>query len=234
MEISVLQPTSLQHWALDAPSAEDLVVPRCDGRLHVTSPTSSIECALPMGLDNQDRERFFFGGSSIQFDRNYAFQPSFVAALPGGRLVGPGYAVVTHDRYLIEDSYSGDHVLQQGGLFLKTQLKIQGLPETPSVPIVLQRHEAPGRRFDHGAVVVAHYWQFNYHHWLIECLPRLSAALDLAALADCPIVVPERLLPFQRDSLELLGVPRERLLHFDGSDWQFDTLYFPSIGNFSP
>ncbi len=40
-------------------------------------------------------------------------------------------------------------------------------------------------------------------------------------------------MPFQRDALRLLRIPESRLLPFDGGDWRFRTLYFPSISNFS-
>jgi hypothetical protein len=232
--ISVFQPASMREWAEHVDGIQALTADTCAGRYLSVDSARSIECQSPLCLTDPADERFFFGKPAAQFNRSYGFSETYVAALPHARLVGPGYVVVSHDRCVVSDSYSGEHVLQEGGRFLATRLNVRGPGEVDAVPIVLLRETTRPRPIDQPCVAVAHYWHFNYHHWLIDCLPRLRPALDEPALNDALVLVPNRLTGFQQDSLALFGIPGDRLHRFDGNDDRFDTLYFPSIGNFSP
>ncbi len=52
----------------------------------------------------------------------------------------------------------------------------------------------------------------NYYHWLIDYLPRLLLAIKYVDISKFQIVVNKPLLPFQRESLALLGLHESRLL----------------------
>ena len=52
----------------------------------------------------------------------------------------------------------------------------------------------------------------NYYHWLIDFLPRLLLARKYADISKFQIIVNRPLLPFQRESLALLGLDDGRLL----------------------
>jgi hypothetical protein len=56
-------------------------------------------------------------------------------------------------------------------------------------------------------------WCHNFFHWLFEALPRL-AVLEASGVNFERLIVPERLAPFQLETLELLGFGRDRLLPF--------------------
>lgn len=51
----------------------------------------------------------------------------------------------------------------------------------------------------------------NYYHWLTDYLPRLAADEAQAPWRDLPLVVNSHLTPYQRRSLELLGIDPARL-----------------------
>jgi hypothetical protein len=70
-------------------------------------------------------QQFFFGKPGAEFNLDYEFSSTYLAALPHARLVGPAYVVVSHDRQVIDESYSGDSILQSGGHFLKRTLKVE-------------------------------------------------------------------------------------------------------------
>ena len=80
-------------------------------------------------------------------------------------------------------------------------------------------------------------WSVNFHHWLLDALPRLGV-LEQAGRGNVPLVVPKRLLRFQRESLALLGVDKSRLVPYRGNHVAPDIAVWPSpaahIGNPDP
>ena len=80
-------------------------------------------------------------------------------------------------------------------------------------------------------------WSVNFHHWLLDALPRLGV-LEQAGRGNVPLVVPKRLLRFQRESLALLGVDKSRLVPYRGNHVAPDIAVWPSpaahIGNPTP
>ena len=233
--IKILQLTSIQVEAQPAATITDLLKASHFDTLLETHPAQTLTCRLPLDIDHTPAEnRLFFGNSSRHFRSDYHFPSTHLAALPHSRLIGEEYILLSGRNQIIEESYSGDHILQQGGRFLRQQLKIDLGEGQQTVPFVLFREQGPPREIDRSCLLPTHYWHFNYHHWLIECLPRLRAALETPELADCAVIMPASLSRFQQDILALLGIPPERLLPFDGSDWRTEQLYFPSIGTFAP
>lgn len=224
--IEVLQPVSLADYraasASPAVAATQTLVQR-----------EPLVCADPLGLD-ADAATFFFGADPASFSRKYPFPPRTRAVLPGARLVGPGWVVVTGDRYVVTDSYSGPAALEAGGHFRAAALPLDLDGTRHRLPLVLHRRFAPTQTMSEPCVLIGTYWHFNYHHWLVDCLPRLRGALEDPALAEARIVVPASGPAFQQATLEHLGVPPERLLRFDGTAWQFEQLYVPSTGCFAP
>ena len=70
----------------------------------------------------------------------------------------------------------------------------------------------------------------NYFHWFLDALPRILAAETYHKITgeDFRIIVPQALTPWQIDSLNLLDVPREQLIHMphtlETQDWSFERL----------
>ncbi len=201
-----------------------------------TQPAESLRCRPPLWVGHGEAERrFFFAGKAPEaFNLDYPFPASYLAVLPGARLVGRGWIIVAGDHHVITDSYSGDHILQIDGRFQHRTLQVEADGRRQSLPFALARRTSLPQSISATVVLPTHYWHFNYHHWLIECLPRLRCALEAPELAGCQVIIPANLAPFQRESLDLLGLPEARRLPFDESDWRFETLVFPSIGSFSP
>jgi len=49
---------------------------------------------------------------------------------------------------------------------------------------------------------------YNYYHWLFDCLPRLHIAKTFSSLeAHTKYLIPEDTLPFQRETMDALGIP---------------------------
>jgi hypothetical protein len=233
--VQLLQIAAIQADYPQVAGPADLLGGRYPGRYYRNQPGQTIRCQPPLWSDHSAAEqRFFFNGKApAEFNLTYHFPPAYLAAFDNARLVGDGYVVVAADNRVIQDSYSGDHILQRGGRFLKQSIKVALDGQTHTVPFALRR-PAEARQVEKRCLLPTHYWQFNYHHWLIECLPRLRPALEMGELADCPVIVPANMTPFQRQSLERLGVTAERWLPFDAEEWEVEELLFPSIGVFAP
>lgn len=233
--LDLLQITSIRDGYPLVSETADLFSGCDPGRYRQTQAVQTIRCRPPLWSDHSEAEqRFFFNGRSpSDFNLTYHFPAAYLAAFTNARLSGDGYIVVAADNRVIQDSYSGDHVLQRGGRFLKQNLKVTFDGQLYNIPFALRR-PADVRRIEQPCLLPTHYWHFNYHHWLIECLPRLRPVLEMGELADCPVIVPADLAPFQQQSLELLGIPAERWRPFDNGEWQIETLLFPSIGVFAP
>ena len=133
-----------------------------------------------------------------QYDRllrGTVIQPavqSFVAAMTDGR--------VTHDAGVV--MAGGDTVLED----------VSGLgfaSDNPTNPLRMSHLPRP-RQTPHTVAVLTTGPNHNYYHWLLEAVPRL----DLYARSGLPI---DRFYApihsrFQRETLALLGIPREQIM----------------------
>jgi len=65
------------------------------------------------------------------------------------------------------------------------------------------------------SLVDARQWCNSYYHWFLDCLPRLIAVEDhTRRTGEFPLLlVPARLSSWQAESLALLGIDPERLVH---------------------
>ncbi|MEM7345167.1 MAG: glycosyltransferase family 61 protein [Chloroflexota bacterium] len=233
--IKILQPISLKATATSVKMVNHLLEATHHDFWLETQSAQTLTCQPPLDIGTTPSEnQLFFGSPAAQPNKSYTFPAGYIAALPHSRLVGEGYVVMSGRNEVITESFSGDQVLQNGGHFLRQQLKIDLGGGQQAVPFILFRTQNPPRLIDQTCLLPTHYWHFNYHHWLIECMPRLRLALEEPAFANCPVIVPATLSPFQKETMQLLGLSADRLLPFNGGDWQFRNLIFPSIGTFAP
>lgn len=201
-----------------------------------TSPATILDCQPPFWLNHTEAERSFFLNhvSAHSFNWQYPFASGYLAAFPQARLVGKGHVVVAGDRRVLINSYSNQQILEQDGFFQAQTLQVKQGQEQQVIPFVLHRPKQSRRTVAGSCLLPTHYWHFNYHHWLVEVLPRLRFAVGQEWLADCVLIVPATLTPFQRESLAILEISPNRWLPFDAGNWQVEKLFFPSVGNFAP
>jgi capsular polysaccharide biosynthesis protein len=72
------------------------------------------------------------------------------------------------------------------------------------------------------------WWTANYGHWTLDVLTRVAMLLRAGAPDDVKILVPEPVLPFQRETLVGLGIADDRILPWDGRPTRFRTVYVPT------
>lgn len=65
----------------------------------------------------------------------------------------------------------------------------------------------------------------NWHHWLVELLPRLSVAGSVRECADLPVVLPRPRTAAQFDSLAAAGVDRSRVVVSQAPTLRPETAY---------
>ncbi|NQV54328.1 MAG: glycosyltransferase family 61 protein [Rhodospirillales bacterium] len=187
-----------------------------DSAYFVTHGAAEFKCAPPVNLAG-DKEGRLFRTSPIPhaYDEIHRSGPVHLAALTDARMISPHGFVFDAENRLIADSY---HNRDMVGIPLKEAEDLCG--ELLAAGDLAQVEEP--------AFCLCGPWSWVYHHWLLETLPRLEAIQKFPELADCPIVVPGELNGFQLETLAALGIDQARLLPFDGSNWVFKKLYFPS------
>jgi capsular polysaccharide biosynthesis protein len=135
------------------------------------------------------------GASAWSASRSLRVPRAQVACVPEGIAVASG-AVFDHRGRFI-DSASHDHDFADN-----PRRRKRGFAPRPS------RRFPAIRRFRHDVVVLAASNQRFYFHWLFDVLPRLWLA-EQAGHAAGPFYV-ESVLPFQQQTLEILGVTADR------------------------
>jgi len=118
-------------------------------------------------------------------------RPSVVAVIPGAQLVSEfGIVLLPDNRVLADTAWD------------ETQLAAS---EILSASILPRPRRVRGR---HASIVSQ--WCSAYFHWVLDALPRI-AVLERAGMGELPLIVPQALSPFQRETLGLLGIGPERL-----------------------
>ena len=198
---------------------------KCRGRM--LSPVSDMkeflpkyqsECFLPGNLEeNIDPDSFKKLPIPYYYDLEHRVDSVGLAGLSKVNLLTPHGLLFDSNWHLIGESY---HNAQS----VKTPLR--------EVETILSRgllNREPTFRIKDPAVLLMGPWSWVYYHWIFEDLTRLWVLDAFPELADMSIVVPAHLTNFQKDSLNALGINDNRLIFFDGSNWQFDCLYVPSF-----
>lgn len=78
------------------------------------------------------------------------------------------------------------------------------------------------------AILLFNGWSENYFHWMIDDLTRLQYMSQIIErYSELKIIVPNNLKSWQKESLDLLGVPDERIYQWDRSIMHLDNLIVP-------
>lgn len=126
-----------------------------------------------------------------------------VAVLPRGRLVtNSGVAVSAQGQLVRETVWDEGH---------------WNRAFSPPEPV------APPTRVAGRYAAIISAWYGNYYHWMLEALPRL-AVLEASGVEVDGLIVPDPLLAFHRESLELAGVDLARTIPFTGEHLDVDEL----------
>ena len=151
----------------------------------------------------------FPAGAFRPLAEQFVSVPGVVLRSRGGCLMGPDGAVVTPSGEVISDTLWTPELFEAG------------FPK--------RRCIRPPRRVagSHASLVAP--WSSNWGHWLINTLPRLRT-LELAGLSRIPIIVPRRLPPAKRASLEMLGISEDRRTDYPREGLKPDELIWPSSG----
>ena len=200
-----------------------------------TSDTKIFQMKLPLGLNfhSEKDQNFFFGKKPDDFNCNYPLAEAYITAFSNSKLISKSFILISHDNYVIKDSYFNDQVLYDTGIFMQNSLGINMGNGNVNIPFVLHKDNQEIKFIDQEMILIPYHWHFNYHHWIIECLPKLKYIIDSEDFKNCLIILPKNLNKFQKESMELLQIPESRIFYFDGDPIQVAKIYLPSMGNFS-
>lgn len=144
----------------------------------------------------------FYAGVSSYYEvlKEVSLSPIFIAAIPHGRicLAGLGLAVTTRDGELLHD------------------LSAQWRKEDPfHNPVFTQKNMPAPRKLNKTVftMLAGRRSNYNYYHWLFDCLPRFHLLCKSGFFEETDLfLVPKHNPGYQRDSLNMLGVPEEKII----------------------
>jgi hypothetical protein len=182
-------------------------------------------CRVPLSGCYEKTRDFLRNGSGeyVEFDQpcwndnsvvSNEFKPEiFIAIIPKARaLYHHGYVISPDHRLLADVSWVG----QQDGV------KPQSHPAMYKVRLPAIQH-VPGR-----VAVISSVSHDNYYHWMFQILPRLDVIHRSGIVPDYYVVNANT--AFQRESLEVLNIPADRILNPTNSTHiEADELIVPSL-----
>jgi capsular polysaccharide biosynthesis protein len=156
-------------------------------------PPCVAQNALPKTPDGKVRQQ-------LAMDRNYDWPETFVATIPNGRVWHDGH-IITPDNQLLDD-VSVDFGAEKWSL----------RPRPAAVVRYWRFHGVADYRAR--VAVLATHGADIYFHWFFQLLPRFElirrAGIDMDSIEY--FVVNDLSKPFQRDSMEALGIERGRII----------------------
>jgi len=148
-----------------------------------------------------------------------AFSPeTYVARIPGARVYGDCGAVITPDDRLLAD--------------VSLEITRRGFTHSVFSRFRLGRPQPLAGL----SAVLATEGRMNFYHWMFDVLPRVRLLQDAGIAFDevRHFLIGEFAAPFQRESLELLGIPADRCVPCAPSaHYLCDELLVPSLAGVS-
>jgi capsular polysaccharide biosynthesis protein len=128
-------------------------------------------------------------------DGGWAVPPGFVATIHDGRVVGEYGAIIAPGNALLMD--------------LSPYFSLRSPDEHP----IFRRLRLPEVEYrDATIAVLARAFADNFFHFLLDIIPRLCLVERTRSLADIDFVLVRRALRFQREMLDMIGIPADRVL----------------------
>jgi hypothetical protein len=171
----------------------------------------TIRLSEPFCLD-EDRRIFCDHLRDRGYDNILEVSPVFLAGLCNASLLKDGSIVSTCDNIQICDPSHYPSWVNLGNNF-----------SVPRPPLFIPRVDLKlsGEYLHFGSL-----GGLNYYHWVVEVLPRLLFAERFDRLSGMPLLVQRGITQAQRESLQMLGIPPDRIIEFTGSHWQVEQLYY--------
>lgn len=229
--ISILNVSNIDDYSLMTSDITHLNNDTISSYKFITDRFENIVCRPPEFINTND-ELLFFGKSKNLFNYNYPFNPSFLVNFDYCTLIKDIYPVIAHDNYVLKDTYFNDEFFKSKSNFLKSSMNINNSSGSNPLEFFLHNKTSEINYLDEEVYLIPYNWHFNYHHWLIECLPRLKYYFELDLLKNTKIILPDNMSKFQKESIELFNFPEDKIIYCN-DDYKFKKLYFSSLGNFS-
>jgi hypothetical protein len=166
-------------------------------RLEDIAHVEVVDVDLPQDPAPAPRSRTVQAEMHPMFTRAWSHPPPplRVAVIPGGRLAtGSGVVITAQGELVLETLWDAPHLRREFGR---------------------PRRLAAPRRLEGRHASIISLWGDNYFHWMFNSLPRL-AVLRASGVEYDSVIVPERLAPFQRETLSILGIDESRRTPFTG------------------
>ncbi len=198
---------SLPGWLAARRRAADVRRQAVSDELRWHRAGQEIDQGLPMAA---------FPHVPANFARNRIHQTPtlFVACLHQARIATARFEVISPDDGIFEDLFYAAEA-EGSGYLARSQI----LPRLPRL-----------QTCDGTFATIATSGAGNYYHWLNDCLTRLWL-LEQSGAEGYQLLVPNRLLAFQEQTLALLGFSEARLAPFGEEHWQLRQLLVPSLTN---
>jgi capsular polysaccharide biosynthesis protein len=154
-------------------------------------PQHSIHCLPPKTLGVFDW-RFAPGGNTVETPA------AFVAVIPGGRVYSNNGVVISSDHRLLAD----------------LSIEFGVVPSNAADHSVFRRIKWSKITYtDKTLAVLSSVCSSNYFHWMYDVLPRVHLLEKSHLLPEIDqFIIGDRLLPFQIETLEAMGIPQNKLL----------------------
>jgi hypothetical protein len=205
------------------------------GRYLLLGTPSMVNCPRPLFPEGPLESKLFFPRESEpRTSYDYPLADTRLDLIPQARVIGGNFIVVSRDQTVFAESYWNEKNLDDGRRFQRQVCRITDRGGPATATPVLFRDSEPTRQIDGPALLVGNPWCRNYHHWLMNCLPRIWFREQFPELASVPLLLPGDLSPFHVESLTALGVAPEQQLLIPDEVWSVKQLYFPANGDFNP
>jgi hypothetical protein len=185
-------------------SVEEWAAAQQDAQSRLLFPVQRIERTLPCTVEPELHAGYLDRRSAVLHAR-------YLVPVHGAKLVGRNGMVRLPDGSFAAESVYGRAQVEQDPAYYAPRRR----------PVVAQQ----GNYF---SLVVnwAVQAEGNYYHWLHDTLQRLHGVMPILP-TDTRFIVPANLQPFQRETLQLIGLKEDQLAPFSGDeDWELETLHF--------
>jgi capsular polysaccharide biosynthesis protein len=169
---------------------------------------------VDLNMDDVDRE------IAVRFSRGLRLEgpAARCSRVPDGVVAGRAGAVLTPDgRWVIESVGSVTRAWPELALDDHGRVALS---------------EPPRESHDRVATIVCErrreWWNANFGHWTFDTLTRVAMLLRAEVPDDVKLLVPEPVLPFQRETLLGLGITEHRIVPWDGRPTRFREVYVPT------